>query len=45
MIDVKEKIEKRDNSYYTKLVFQQSDSVWIVELAFQDLEVLDSLLK
>ena len=31
-------IEKRDNSYYTKLVFQQNDSVWIVELTFQDLE-------
>ncbi|MBP7284262.1 MAG: hypothetical protein KBA66_21935 [Leptospiraceae bacterium] len=33
-------IEKRDNAYYTKLVFQQSDSVWIVELTFQDLEVV-----
>ena len=37
---MKAEIEKRDNSYYTKLVFQQSDSVWIVELTFQDLGVL-----
>lgn len=37
---MKAEIEKRDNSYYTKLVFQQSDSVLIVELTFQDLGVL-----
>ena len=37
---MKADITKTDNAYYTKLVFQQSDSVWIVEITFTGLEVL-----
>ena len=29
---MKAEIEKQDNGYYTKLVFLQTDSVWIAEL-------------